>query len=36
VKSRFKLVKITNYETPSPNFAAPSSPILLKLLNFKV
>jgi hypothetical protein len=24
---RFKLVKFCNFETPSPNFAAPSSPI---------
>ncbi len=30
-----KLVKNTNYETPSPNFAIPSSPILFSLINFK-
>jgi hypothetical protein len=32
-KSRFKLVKYCNFETPSPNFAAPSASITLSLIN---
>ncbi len=33
-KFRVKLVKLCNFETPSPNVDAPSSPIPLKLINF--
>jgi hypothetical protein len=35
MKFRNKLVKFTNFETPSPNFAAPSASILLQLISFK-
>jgi hypothetical protein len=28
-KTRFKLVKFGNFETPSPNYSAPSAPISL-------
>jgi hypothetical protein len=35
-KFRSKLVKISNFETPSPIFAAPSEPIELTLINFKI
>ncbi len=33
---RVKLVKLSNFETPSPNFAAPSAPIPLSLINMKI
>ena len=33
-KHRFKLVKLSNFETPSPIFAAPCAPIELPLINF--
>jgi hypothetical protein len=31
---RFRLDKFSNFETPSPNYAAPTSPILFPLINF--
>ncbi len=36
LKSRFKEVKFSNFETPSPNYSAPSEPIMLPLLNLKI
>ncbi len=33
LKSKFKVVKFSNFETPSPNFPAPSEPNLFKLIN---
>jgi hypothetical protein len=36
LKSRFKIVKFSNLETPSPNFPDPSSPILLYLIILKI
>ncbi len=36
MKFRFKLVKFSNFETFSPIFATPSSPIELTLINFKI
>ncbi len=36
MKLRFKVVKFSNFEIPSPNFPAPLSPILLLLINFKI
>ncbi len=33
MKFRFKLVKFINLEMLSPNFAAPSAPILFSLIN---
>jgi hypothetical protein len=33
---RFKVVKFTNFETPSPNFAAPSLRINYELINLKI
>jgi hypothetical protein len=35
-KFKFKVVKFSNFETPSPNFPAPSTPILLLLNNLKI
>ncbi len=35
-KFKFKVVKFSNFETPSPNFPAPSAPILLELNNLKI
>ncbi len=32
MKFRFKLVKFSNFEIPSPIFAAPSAPIELRLI----
>jgi hypothetical protein len=36
MKFRFKLVKFSNFETPSPIIAAPSAPIELPLIYFKI
>ncbi len=36
LKPRFKLVKFSNFETPSPNFAAPLSPISVDLIKLKI
>ena len=35
LNSRFKIVKFNNFETPSPNFAAPSASISLPLINLR-
>jgi hypothetical protein len=35
-KFKFKLVKLSNFEMPSPNFAAPSSPIAFPLTNLTI
>ncbi len=34
-KFRIKVVKFSNFETPSPNFSAPSVPISFPLINLK-
>jgi hypothetical protein len=36
LKSRSKVVKFSNFDTPSPNFPAPSAPIPLFLINLKI
>ncbi len=36
MKFRFKLVKFSNFEIPSPNLADPSSCIAFILINFKI
>ena len=36
LKSKFKVVKFSNFETPSPNYPAPLAPISLVLINFKI
>ncbi len=35
-KFRYKVVKLSNYETASPNFPVPSAPITLLLINLKI
>ncbi len=35
-KFRSKLVKFCNFETPSPNFTAPSASIPFPLINLKI
>ncbi len=36
MKFRFKIFKLGNFERPSLNFPAPSSPIRLYLINLKI
>jgi hypothetical protein len=36
MKFRLKVVKLSNFETPSPIFPAPLSPISLFLINLKI
>jgi hypothetical protein len=36
LNSRFNLFKYSNFEIPSPNFAAPSAHILMPLINLKI
>ncbi len=35
-KFRLKVVKFSNFETPSPNFPAPLAPIPFNLMNLKI
>ena len=35
-KLRLRVVKFSNFEIPSPNFPAPSEPILFDLINLKI